>query len=105
LPQTWQDGAAYPKGDSAMSNIFDLIDDREEQGQGQDGMKETVQRIRRDEQIKVKIVKIDVPFFDLVAFLMKLSLAAVPAAIIVFLFWTLLTIVAGGLFKSFFFRF
>lgn len=36
---------------------------------------------------KIKVVDIDVPFFSLVMFMVKVAIAAVPASIIVLLFW------------------
>ena len=42
---------------------------------------------------KVSIASLDVPFLDLVFILVKLSLAAIPAAIILAVFW----VTVGGL--------
>jgi hypothetical protein len=75
-----------------MPNIIDLIDevdDRPEQkesGSQQPGQQGT---------FDARLVKIDVSFFDLMSFLVKLSIAAVPAAIIVFFFWTLVGVLFG----------
>jgi len=38
----------------------------------------------------VKIVGVDIPFIDLVLLLVKLAIAAIPAAIIVGVFWFLI---------------
>jgi len=51
-----------------------------------------------DRKQKVKVVKtqyvtiteIDIPFTKLVGFLVRLAIAAVPAGIIVFIFWSML---------------
>jgi hypothetical protein len=44
----------------------------------------------------VRVVDIDVPFGRLIAFFVKASLAAIPAAIIVWLiFWLLAAVVVG----------
>ena len=45
--------------------------------------------------VDARIVKIDVSFFDLMSFLVKLSIAAVPAAVIVFFFWSLVGVLFG----------
>lgn len=51
--------------------------------------------MRRGSLIDARIVKVDIPFFDLINFLVKFSLAAVPAAIVVFLIWTLMIVFFG----------
>lgn len=74
-----------------MENIFDLIDEIP----NQDKVRESAQPTRQDDLTRTRLVKIDVSFFDLVCFLVKLAIAAVPAAIIVFIFWTLLGVLFG----------
>ncbi|MDQ4137023.1 MAG: hypothetical protein M3158_12635 [Pseudomonadota bacterium] len=50
-------------------------------------------------QHRITISDIDIPFFRLVAFFVKATLAAIPAAIIVwfviFLFWLVLAAIVG----------
>lgn len=48
---------------------------------------------------QIEITSINIPFFDLVIFLVKLAIAAVPAGIIVAVFWGII----ASLFGSFFF--
>ena len=48
---------------------------------------------------KNKITGIDIPFMELVTFFVTASIAAVPAAIIVAVFWTSVTIFAGAIVK------
>jgi hypothetical protein len=43
--------------------------------------------VNREGQVEVIIKKIDIPFFNLVWFLVQVAIAAVPAAIIVSIFW------------------
>ena len=43
--------------------------------------------VNKDGQVEVIIKKIDIPFFNLVWFLVQVAIAAVPAAIIVAVFW------------------
>jgi hypothetical protein len=47
---------------------------------------------------------IDIPFMDLVVLLVKLALAAIPAMIILFGVFTLLSTLFGGVFNMFMFR-
>ena len=37
---------------------------------------------------KTKITDIDIPFFRLVSFMVKVSIAAIPAGLLVFFIWT-----------------
>ena len=39
---------------------------------------------------EVRIVGVDIPFLDLILLLIKLAIAAIPAAIVVSIFWTLI---------------
>ena len=39
---------------------------------------------------EIKIVGVDIPFIDLILLLIKLAIAAIPAAIVVSVFWTLI---------------
>ncbi len=39
---------------------------------------------------EVRIVGVDIPFIDLVLLLVKLAIAAIPAAIVVGIFWSLI---------------
>jgi len=43
-----------------------------------------------DEIKYVKIVNIDIPFIDLILLLVKLAIAAIPAAIVVSIFWMII---------------
>jgi len=45
------------------------------------------------------ITGIDIPFFDLVTFMVKAAIAAVPAAVIVTIFWTFLAGILGGMLR------
>jgi hypothetical protein len=84
-----------------MPNIIDLINEVDDQ----DGIKEPARNPGQESFVDARIVKIDVPFSDLVSLLVKLSIAAVPAAVIVFFLWTILTIAlgvgVGAMFRSF----
>jgi hypothetical protein len=84
-----------------MPNIIDLINEVDDQ----DGIKEPARKPGQQSFVDARIVKIDVPFSDLVSLLVKLSIAAVPAAVIVFFLWTILTIIfgvgVGAMFRSF----
>ena len=48
----------------------------------------------------VKIVRIDIPFMDLVLLLVKLAIAAIPAAIVVTVFWTIIAGFLGGILSN-----
>ena len=52
--------------------------------------KERKEKIKKSQY--VVLAGIDIPFIDLVVFLVKLAIAAVPAAIIVAIFWNILAI-------------
>ena len=45
----------------------------------------------------VKVSGLDIPFFDLVWLMVKLSFAAIPAAIIIAMLWTFLIELLAGL--------
>ena len=47
----------------------------------------------------VVITGIDIPFFDLVTFMVKAAIAAVPAAVIVTIFWTIVAGFLGGMLR------
>ncbi len=57
-----------------------------------------------EEEKKVIISGIDIPFMDLVVLLIKLALAAIPALIVIFAFFSLMSAVFGGMFNLFMFR-
>jgi len=48
----------------------------------------------------VKIVGVDIPFIDLVLLLVKLAIAAIPAAVIVGVFWFLISGFLVGLLNN-----
>ena len=48
----------------------------------------------------VRIVGIDIPFLDLILLLIKLAIAAIPAALVVSIFWTLIGGFLFGLLNS-----
>jgi len=48
----------------------------------------------------IKIVGIDIPFIDLVLLLVKLAIAAIPAAIIIGIIWTVIGGFLFGLLNS-----
>jgi hypothetical protein len=50
-----------------------------------------------NEKQEIIITKIDIEFFNLIWFLVKLSIAAVPAAIIVIIFWWFLSMILIGM--------
>ncbi|BAF71988.1 hypothetical protein [Sulfurovum sp. NBC37-1] len=56
-----------------------------------------------EEEKKVVISGIDIPFMDLVVLLIKLALASIPAMIVIFGFLTLVSTVFGGIFNMFMF--
>ena len=49
---------------------------------------------------EVRIVGVDIPFIDLILLLIKLAIAAIPAAIVVSIFWTLIGGFLVGLLNS-----
>jgi len=57
-----------------------------------------------DEEKKVIISGIDIPFMDLVVLLIKLALASIPAMIVIFGFISLMSTIFGGIFNMFMFR-
>ena len=57
-----------------------------------------------DEEKKVIIGGIDIPFMDLVVLLIKLALASIPAMIVIFGFIALMSTVFGGVFNLFMFK-
>jgi uncharacterized membrane protein len=56
----------------------------------------------RDGAIRVHVVNVNIPFFQMVWLLIKLAIAAIPAAFIFGLFVALLTAVFGGLLTGYF---
>lgn len=50
---------------------------------------------------RVAIVDVHMPFWSMVIFLVKVSIASIPAMIILYLIGMLLSIVFGGIFSSF----
>ena len=57
-----------------------------------------------NEEKRVIIRGIDIPFMDLVVLLVKLAFAAIPAIIIIFTSVGLLSTLFGGVFNMFMFR-
>lgn len=57
-----------------------------------------------DDEKKVIIKGIDIPFMDLVVLLIKLALASIPAVIVIFGFMSLMSMLFGGVFNFFMFR-
>lgn len=53
---------------------------------------------------KIIIKGIDIPFMDLVILLVKLAFAAIPAMIIIFTLFGILSSLFGGVFNMFMFR-
>ncbi len=53
---------------------------------------------------KIVIKGIDIPFMDLVVLLVKLAFASIPAMIVVFTVFGLLSTLFGGVFNMFMFR-
>lgn len=49
------------------------------------------QKAKAEDVQFVTLTDIDIPFTKLIGFLVKLAIAAVPAGIIVFIFWSILT--------------
>jgi uncharacterized membrane protein (DUF4010 family) len=50
---------------------------------------------------RVAIVDVHMPFWSMVIFLVKVSIASIPAMIILYLIGMLLSIIFGGIFSSF----
>jgi hypothetical protein len=57
-----------------------------------------------EDEKKVIINGIDIPFMDLVVLLIKLALASIPAIIVIFGFLALMSTIFGGVFNMFMFR-
>ena len=57
-----------------------------------------------NEEKRIIIRGIDIPFMDLVVLLVKLAFAAMPAMIIIFTVMGLLSTLFGGVFNMFMFR-
>jgi len=57
-----------------------------------------------EDERKVIINGIDIPFMDLVVLLIKLALASIPAMIVIFGFLSLMSTIFGGVFNLFMFR-
>ena len=57
-----------------------------------------------NENKKIIIKGIDIPFMDLVILLVKLAFAAIPAMIIIFTLFGILSSLFGGVFNMFMFR-
>ncbi len=57
-----------------------------------------------EDEKRVIINGIDIPFMDLVVLLIKLALASIPAMIVIFGFLSLMSTVFGGIFNLFMFR-
>lgn len=57
-----------------------------------------------NENKKIIIKGIDIPFMDLVILLVKLAFAAIPAMIIIFVLFGILSSLFGGVFNMFMFR-
>jgi hypothetical protein len=51
---------------------------------------------------QVVITSVDIPFWDIVALMVKWSLASIPAAIIMFLFFMAISALFGGVFAALF---
>ncbi|RRS31772.1 MAG: hypothetical protein P794_03180 [Epsilonproteobacteria bacterium (ex Lamellibrachia satsuma)] len=60
--------------------------------------------IMEEKNKKIIISGIDIPFMDLVILLIKLALAAIPAMIVIFGLFALLSTLFGGAFNMFMFR-
>ena len=57
-----------------------------------------------EEEKKVIISGIDIPFMDLVVLLIKLALASIPAIIVIFAFFSVVSTLFGSFFNLFMFR-
>ncbi|WP_457595761.1 hypothetical protein [Hydrogenimonas sp.] len=49
---------------------------------------------------EVKITGLDIPFWDLVWFMVKLALASIPALFIIYFFFAALGLLFGGIFHA-----
>ena len=56
----------------------------------------------RDDVVRVRVVNVNIPFFQMVWLLIKLAIAAIPAAFVFGLFVALLGALFGGLFSGYF---
>lgn len=56
----------------------------------------------RDDVVRVRVVNVNIPFFQMVWLLIKLAIAAIPAAFVFGLFVALLTALLGGYFGGLF---
>lgn len=56
----------------------------------------------RDDVVRVHVVNVNIPFFQMVWLLIKLAIAAIPAAFVFGLFVALLTALFGGLLGGYF---
>ena len=58
-----------------------------------------------ENETRIIVIKgIDIPFMDLVILLVKLAFAAIPAMIIIFTLFGILSSLFGGVFNMFMFR-
>ena len=55
-----------------------------------------------EDKKRVVISGLDIPFWDLVWFMVKLALASIPALFIIYAIMTLFTMIFGGVFNLFF---
>lgn len=55
-----------------------------------------------DDKKRVIISGLDIPFWDLVWFMVKLSLASIPALFIIYLFFAIIGVIFNGFFGLFF---
>ncbi len=53
--------------------------------------------MRSEEKTRVTIAGLDIPFWDLVWFMVKLSLASIPAIFILYIFVMALGMIFGGI--------
>jgi hypothetical protein len=58
---------------------------------------DAAQQEKKKSQQKVVITEIDIPFTNLVSFLIKLAIAAIPAGIIVAIIWLFVSAVIFGI--------
>ena len=57
-----------------------------------------------NEEKRIVIKGIDIPFMDLVVLLVKLAFSAIPAMIVIFMVFGTLSALFGGMFDMFMFR-
>ena len=57
-----------------------------------------------NEEKRIVLKGIDIPFMDLVVLLVKLAFAAIPTMIVIFAVFGLLSTLFGGVFNMFMFR-